>query len=304
MVRAERRAVSDRRRPRRRPAPRSRRGAGSRRAAAGGRRRAPPAPRSASGTSRRARAGTPARPPAAARSAASWIAASSAGRRGVVGRRRSTPMAPCATAGSISSGSIGTARQLGQAQPVQPGHGQEGRNRHALLQLAQPGLHVAAELDHLQVGPPVQQLRPPAQARGADHRALRQLREAGARRRRDEGVAHILARQVAVEHQPLGLQRSACPSSNAPRCRSRPGQQRLLDLAGEQALAADLLQRPVLHPVAGGLDRRRSRRPPPAGRSAATAGRASHAPAPAPAASRGCRSSAVGRGRAAVIGLS
>ena len=33
------------------------------------------------------------------------------------------------------------------------------------------------------------------------------------------------------------------------------GEERLLDLAGEEPLAAELAERPVLHPVAGGLDR-------------------------------------------------
>ena len=34
------------------------------------------------------------------------------------------------------------------------------------------------------------------------------------------------------------------------------GGERLLDLAGKEPLAADLLERAVLHPVAGGLDHR------------------------------------------------
>ena len=57
-----------------------------------------------------------------------------------------------------------------------------------------------------------------------------------------------------------------------------PGEQLVLDLAGEEALAADLGQRPVQHPVAGGLDRRRCRRRPRAGRARPSAGRASRAP--------------------------
>ena len=75
---------------------------------------------------------------------------------------------------------------------------------------------------------------------------------------------------------------------NAPRI-DRAGEQRLLDLLGEQPLAADLRQRPVLDAVAGGLDdddartssRQAVRRRQPA--------RAPRAPAPAPGASRGCR---------------
>ena len=76
------------------------------------------------------------------------------------------------------------------------------------------------------------------------------------------------------------------------------GEQRLLDLAGEEALAADLAERPVLHPVAGGLDRHDRRRRPRAGRAPPSAGRGSRAPGRAPAGCRGCRCGAAGRARA------
>jgi hypothetical protein len=70
---------------------------------------------------------------------------------------------------------------------------------------------------------------------------------------RHEGVAHIFARQVAADHQPVGLQgRHVLHRMDGDVDAARS--QRLLDLAGEEALAADLLQRAVEHPVAGGLD--------------------------------------------------
>jgi hypothetical protein len=116
--------------------------------------------------------------------------------------RRSIPMAPCATAGSISSGSM-AAGDMGHAQPVQPRHGQEGagatpsslRSRVCTLPRnstsCRSGRRCAAA--------------PAPQARRAHHRPLRQIGQPGARR--DEGIAHILAREVAVQQQPLGLQR-------------------------------------------------------------------------------------------------
>ena len=68
------------------------------------------------------------------------------------------------------------------------------------------------------------------------------------------------------------------------------GEQRLLDLLGEQALAADLGERPVLDAVAGGLDDARSRNRRGRARAPPPAARAPRAPGPAPAASRACRS--------------
>ena len=74
---------------------------------------------------------------------------------------------------------------------------------------------------------------------------------------RDEGVAHVLARQVAVEQQAAGLlHRHVLHRMHRDVDAAR--QQLLLDLLGEQPLVADLLQRPVGGDqggvVAGGLD--------------------------------------------------
>jgi hypothetical protein len=48
---------------------------------------------------------------------------------------------------------------LGHAKPVQAGAGEKRRSGHALGQLAQPGLDVAAEPDNVEVGPDMLELR-------------------------------------------------------------------------------------------------------------------------------------------------
>ena len=51
-------------------------------------------------------------------------------------------------------------RDLIHTQTVQAGHSEERRRRHTVFQLAQTGLHIAAEFHDLQIGPEMQQLRP------------------------------------------------------------------------------------------------------------------------------------------------
>ena len=162
------------------------------------------------------------------------------------------PMQPCATAGSISSGSIGAVATCVEAQPAQAGHGEEGGLGDPVLELLHPGLHVAAELDHREVRAAVAKLRPPPQAGGADDRAGRKVGERAAVEG-DEGVAHVLARQVAGDREAVRLERRHVLHRMHGDV-DLAGEQRVLDLAREQALAADLRQRPVEHPVAGGLD--------------------------------------------------
>ena len=142
---AERRGVRRSGLRRRGPGSPSRRGAGSRRAGAGGRRRARRGRRSGSGRSRRGRRGRRAR----RRGGGRWRGGGSgraARRRGRRSARASTPIAPWAIAGSISSGSIGDARHV-EAEAVEAGHRQEGRGGDAVARACEAGLDVAAELD-------------------------------------------------------------------------------------------------------------------------------------------------------------
>ena len=70
----------------------------------------------------------------------------------------------------------------------------------------------------LQVGPAMQELRAPAQRRGADHRALPQVGDA-LDVARDQHVARILARQEGGDRQARRAAPSACPSCCARRRR-------------------------------------------------------------------------------------
>ena len=143
-------------------------------------------------------------------------------------------------------------RRIGETEPLQPGQRQQRRVGLALVELAQPRLDVAAQIDDPQIGPQPPHQRLAAQRRGADHRAARQLGEV-ARLAADEDVARVLARQKRREHQPV-RQEGRHVLGRMHREVDAALEQRLLDLLGEQALAAGLGQRPVLDPVAGGAD--------------------------------------------------
>ena len=69
----------------------------------------------------------------------------------------------------------------------------------------------------------------------------------------DEGVARILARQEGGELEPVRQHRRHVLGGMHGDV-DAAGEQRLLDLLGEQALAAGLRQRPVLDAVAAGRD--------------------------------------------------
>ena len=129
-----------------------------------------------------------------------------------------------------------------------PGAGEQRRVGDALLELAQPRLDVAAHRHDGEIGPQVQHLGLAPQRGGADHRALRQLRERGGLGA-DEGIAHVLARQQAGDRQARRQQRRHVLHGMHGEV-DLAGQQRLLDLLGEQALAAGLGERPVLDAVA------------------------------------------------------
>jgi hypothetical protein len=70
----------------------------------------------------------------------------------------------------------------------------------------------------------------------------------------DERVAHILARQTRGKHQPVRQHRRHV-LGGMHREVDRTAEQRLLDLLGEQALAARLAQRAILDAIARGADR-------------------------------------------------
>ena len=122
--------------------------------------------------------------------------------------------------------------------------------RGAAIQLAETGVEVASQRPDVQAWMAPPDLSGAAQARSADHRARRQLVER-AETGTDEGVARILAAQHRGEREGLRqLHRHVLERVHGEV--GAPVEQRHLQLLGEQALAADLVERAVEHPVALG----------------------------------------------------
>ncbi len=139
-----------------------------------------------------------------------------------------------------------------EAEALKPGQRQQGRVALARFELAHPRVRVAAQGHDLQVRPVHQHLRRPAQRRGADPRALGQVHQRlgmGG----EEGVARVVALEDAGDGEALGQPRLHV-------LHRMDGDihlvrvERLLQLLGEQALAADLGERPVEDLVGHGGD--------------------------------------------------
>ena len=139
-----------------------------------------------------------------------------------------------------------------EAEPLEAGHGQNGGIDLAGLELAQPGLDIAAERHDGEIGPRAFEQSLAPQRGGADHGAVRQFTDAfgGAA---DEGVARVLARQECRQHQ-ASRQHGRHVLRGMHGEIDGTGEQRLLDLLGEKAFAAGFRQRPVLDHVAAGAD--------------------------------------------------
>ena len=139
-----------------------------------------------------------------------------------------------------------------QAEPLQAGDGEQRRVGFAGLDLAQPRLDVAAQRHDGKVRPQALDQGLPPQRCRADHRAARQIAQ-GFGLSADEGVARILARQKRRQHQ-AGRQHGGHVLRRMHREVDGAAEQRVLDLLGEQPLAAEVVERPVLDDVAGGAD--------------------------------------------------
>jgi hypothetical protein len=137
-------------------------------------------------------------------------------------------------------------------EPLQARDRQQGSVHLTFGELAQTRVHVAAQGNHREVRADAQHLGLAAQAGGAQHGALGQIGQPSAVAR-EKGIARVLARQNRGNRQ-TGRQPGRHVFHGMGCDVDGPGQQGFLDLLGEQALAADLGQRPVAHPVAGGLD--------------------------------------------------
>ena len=137
-----------------------------------------------------------------------------------------------------------------QVQALEAGGGQHDGVVPALVELAKPGVQVAAQGLDVQVGPQGLEQHQPAQAGRADHGALRQF---GQRCKiiGHKGVARVFARQDAGQREAFGqvhrhvlerMHRQVGPAFA----------QRDFKLLDEQALAADLAERAVQNLVAQG----------------------------------------------------
>eukprot|EP00958_Prasinococcus_capsulatus_P015766 scaffold1690_cov366-Prasinococcus_capsulatus_cf.AAC.2 len=141
---------------------------------------------------------------------------------------------------------------LSQAQALEAGVGEQRGVHDTLVEFAQARLDVAPEVDHLEGGMLVEELGLAAQGGAADDGRLGELAE-GAVLEAHEGVAHVLARQVAVEHGALGQVRGHVLHGVHGDVDAAV-QEGLVDLLGEEALAANVRQGLAEHLVAGGLD--------------------------------------------------
>mmetsp|Transcript_4628 Transcript_4628/g.8659 ORF Transcript_4628/g.8659 Transcript_4628/m.8659 type:complete len:290 (+) Transcript_4628:281-1150(+) len=141
---------------------------------------------------------------------------------------------------------------LRQLQAAQPGVRQQGGVHHALAQLADAALHVAAEVHNLQSGVHRQQLRLATQRRRAHGGVVRKIFNTfvlGG----NERVAYILAGQVAGEHSALrkvGRHVFHRMHGNV----NATVQQRIIYLLGEETLPSNVSQRLVENFVTSGLN--------------------------------------------------
>ena len=135
-------------------------------------------------------------------------------------------------------------------EPVEPCGCEQCRIDLARGELCQPCVDIAAKQDGPDIGPQPQQLCTPARRTRADRRALRQRIDAC---RTDQPVANIGARQHRRDPDHGGAN---CLDilHRMHRAIDLAVDQRPVEFLGPQRLAADVGQRPVLHPVAGGAN--------------------------------------------------
>ncbi len=136
----------------------------------------------------------------------------------------------------------------GKAEPLETGERKKRRVGRALFDLAQPRLDIAPEIGDAKIGPEPFHLGRAPQRGGADHRASRKGGEGG-RLHADKGVAHVGAREHGRDGDSLG-QHGRQVLHRMDGEIDRAGKKRLVDLLGEQTLAAELAERPVLDAVA------------------------------------------------------
>ena len=143
-----------------------------------------------------------------------------------------------------------------QSQAAQARQRQIGGVERTTFDFRQPGFDAAAQQFHLQIGPQVQRLRLAPEAGSADRGARWQVHQAF-RLEGDEAIARVFALRHAGQHD-AGRHAGGQIFHRMDRGINASVQQRLIQLLGEQALAALVLQT-ALNLVAAGheaLDRK------------------------------------------------
>ncbi len=136
------------------------------------------------------------------------------------------------------------------AQPLQSGNGQKRGIHLTFRQFAQAGFHRTTIGDDLKIGPKAADQRLPAQRCRAHHRPVRQIDELCSFAS-DKGIAHILPWQIGCDMQTVGQGGGHVLGGMNGKIQLAGGEL-LLKLQREQALAADVCQRPVGDAVARG----------------------------------------------------
>ena len=130
-----------------------------------------------------------------------------------------------------------------EPEPLEPGRGQHDRVVQALVELAQAGVEVATQRLDSQIRPQRPQQHDAAQARRADHGALRQLLERGVAWRHQR-VARVFAREHAGQRETVG-QVHRHILERVHRDIGATVFERGLELFHEQALATHLAERAI-----------------------------------------------------------
>src|SRR5687768_1942150 len=144
---------------------------------------------------------------------------------------------------------------LMDAESIEPGDGENGGVHLPVVDFAEARWHVAAEIDHLEIGSPREQQRATSQARGSDATPARKLidRPGAERVVDDERIARILALEDGGDQYALWrfggkILQGMHAAFDLPRS------QRMLQLLGEQSLRTDRAQGLIDALVARGLE--------------------------------------------------
>ena len=128
-----------------------------------------------------------------------WPTAAATSAAALAVRGPARAIMPCPGAGTNTLAVERAARLAAAVEPVEPGGGEHEHVHLAGGELAQPRVDVAAQLDHLEVGPHGEQLGAAAQRARPHARALAHVRRAPARRpARRSGSARRGAATIAV----------------------------------------------------------------------------------------------------------